>query len=84
MKALLLTGWNFMRVLRLAMGVILLISAVVHRDTLIAGFGVFFTLQGVFNFSTCGMGGCYGNSCGTPTNRRIQNSKEELNIEIVD
>jgi hypothetical protein len=84
MWTLLLTGWNFMRALRLVAGIILIISAIVHRDTLIGGFGIFFTLQGLLNFSSCGMGGCYSSSCGTPSYTRKTNSNEELHAEVIE
>lgn len=84
MKSILFTGWNAMRIIRLVAGVILLISAFVHRDTLIGGFGIFFTLQGLFNFSSCGMGGCYTSSCASP--RKFSNAKhtEDIQAEIIE
>ena len=84
MRNILLSGWNVMRIIRLVAGVILLVSAVVHRDTLIGGFGIFFTLQGLLNFSSCGMGGSYTSGCGTSNYSPKVRNDEELKIEVID
>jgi hypothetical protein len=84
MKQLLLTNWNFMRVLRLLAGIVLLVSAFMHRDTLVGAFGLFFMSQGVFNFNTCGMGGCYTNSCATYKPKDSNLEKDELLVEVIE
>jgi hypothetical protein len=84
MKQVLLSNWTLMRILRIVAGLILLVSAFIHRDTLVGSFGIFFLLQGVFNFNTCGMGGCYISSCATyHPDKKLQTS-EELTAEIVE
>lgn len=84
MKQLLFTNWTFMRILRLIAGAILLVSAFIHKDTLVGSFGLFFMLQGVFNFNTCGMGGCYTSSCATYQPKNKLQTREELTAEIVE
>jgi len=64
----LVTRWNFMRVFRVVAGALLLISAIMQKETLVGGFGLFFLYTGLLNISTSGMGGCYGNSCSNKLN----------------
>lgn len=73
-----------MRVLRLLAGIVLLVSAFMHRDTLVGAFGLFFMSQGVFNFNTCGMGGCYTNSCATYKPKDSNLEKDELVVEVIE
>ncbi len=73
-----------MRLLRLIAGIILLISAFMQRDTLVGAFGLFFTSQGIFNFNTCGMGGCYTNSCAVYKSKDSKHENEELAVEVID
>ncbi len=73
-----------MRVLRLLAGIVLLVSAFIHRDTLVGAFGLFFIFQGIFNFNTCGMGGCYTNSCATYKPKDSNLEKDELVVEVIE
>lgn len=54
----LLTGWNFMRGLRLILGVIFLIQAIEMRDIITGLIATFFLFQGVTNTGCCGINGC--------------------------
>lgn len=63
MKALLMSDWNLMRVLRLLAGIALLVSAYFNRQTLTGAFGLLFLYQGLFNIRGCGMGACASGTC---------------------
>ena len=67
MKTLLTTGWNFMRMFRLIMGIVALTFAFSQRDTLLGGFLI---LMAIFNT------GCCGASCAIPTRGREAKQEE--------
>ncbi|TXH59218.1 MAG: hypothetical protein E6Q89_02525 [Bacteroidia bacterium] len=81
MREILLKNWTFMRGLRLVAGIALLISAIVSKDTLVGGFSIFFLLQGLFNFNTCGLGGCQTNSCTTNFSDKYAKRAKEIETE---
>lgn len=58
MKNTLLRGWNFMRVLRLALGIIITVQGIVTREWLLAVMGILFSLMPVLNIGCCGASGC--------------------------
>lgn len=53
-----LTGWNFMRWLRLGLGVLIAVQAYQMNDTLSGLLAGFFIFQAVSNTGCCGSGGC--------------------------
>ena len=54
----LLTGWNFMRWLRLGLGVFIAIQAVQTQDIFSGGIAAFFLFQAAANTGCCGTSGC--------------------------
>lgn len=62
-KDLLMNNWSFMRGVRIAGGIYLLIDGVVTHQYLFVGLGGFVLLQGVMNWG-CG-GNCSSGSCTT-------------------
>jgi len=52
-------NWHFMRVLRVALSLIILIQAWYANDITTALIGVMLLLMGLFNIGCCGAGGCY-------------------------
>lgn len=77
MKQILLTDWNFMRILRVIGGFALIYAGITKHDTISGAFGLFFAYQGLFNVSCCGTGGC---STQVPinTNRIVEVEYEEI------
>lgn len=75
MKQRLLTGWNFIRVLYLIAGVMMLVQSVADRQWLLALVGLYFTVMGLFAI------GCAGGSCYAPpvskTNHALSNTEFE-------
>ena len=57
MKAYLKT-WDFMRMLRLAIGIFIIVQSVITKDWLFVGVGVLFSLMPILNISCCGASGC--------------------------
>jgi hypothetical protein len=54
----LLTGWDFMRALRLALGLYIGVQALLMADALSGMIAVFFLYQAVTNTGCCGVQGC--------------------------
>lgn len=60
-----LKSWNLARVLRLAIGVIVIMQGIEIEQWLLVGMGVLFAILSFFNVNMCATG-----SCGVPTQRR--------------
>ncbi len=73
-KQTLLTGWNFMRWLRLGLGIFIAIQAIQNHDSLSGFIAAFFLFQAVTNTGCCG-----ANGCAMPTTK-----KENYTIEDVE
>lgn len=75
MKQRLLSGWNFIRVLYLIAGVMMLVQSVADRQWLLALIGLYFAGMGLFAV------GCAGGSCYVPsaskTDRDLNNTEFE-------
>jgi hypothetical protein len=54
----LLTGWHFMRWLRLGLGLMIAFQAVEMHDVWLGLMAVFFLFQAVTNTGCCGASGC--------------------------
>ncbi|HLF53260.1 hypothetical protein [Flavobacterium sp.] len=52
------TNWNYIRVIRLVLGVIVMIQAVYTKTYLFLIPGILFTGMALFNTSCCGSNGC--------------------------
>lgn len=53
-----LSNWNFMRLLRLALGVMIFIQAIKSNDLMFIILGALFSLMPLFNIGCCGVGNC--------------------------
>ncbi|MEZ4902017.1 MAG: hypothetical protein R2822_09800 [Spirosomataceae bacterium] len=75
-----LQHWNFMRLLRLGMGLWLMYSAFADHQPLLGVLGGLFALQAIFNVGCCGADGC-----ATPTmrQRNINSKPETIHYEEV-
>lgn len=60
MKQAIFKNWNFMRLLRLGLGIIVVVQSVLMKDTTMGILGILFTALPVFNIGCCGAGGCAG------------------------
>lgn len=70
-------NWNFMRGLRLLLGVIVLIQSILTKDILMGGMSVFLIATSVFNFGCCGSGGCGVNSIKSKNKNTIEDVEFE-------
>ncbi len=78
MKQAILSSWNFMRFLRLGLGIFILIQAVIVKDWTMGFLGIMFTLMPVFNVGCCGAGGC-----AAPPAKGISESTKDITYEEV-
>jgi len=58
MKEIIFSNWNIIRFLRLGIGLVILVQAVMAADILFGLIGLLFTGMAVFNASCCGAGAC--------------------------
>lgn len=58
MKDVVLKNWNFMRFLRLSIGVFILVQGIITQDWIVGAAGLLFSLMPVFNLGCCSAGGC--------------------------
>lgn len=76
-----LTGWNFMRVLRLGIGIYALVGAWMQQELLLAAAGVFLVAMALFNVGCCAGGAC--NTGFSRTRKNEQENKETISFEEV-
>jgi hypothetical protein len=78
MRQGILANWNFMRFLRLGLGVAIIVQAVIAKDWTMGIIGTLFTSMPLFNVGCCATGGC-----ATPVNTESNNTKEITYEEVV-
>ncbi len=57
-KATLLTNWSFMRIIRLALSLVIVVQSIQMHDPLFGIFGAFFLFQALSNTGCCANGSC--------------------------
>ncbi|MEO5998238.1 MAG: hypothetical protein ABIN89_15935 [Chitinophagaceae bacterium] len=78
MKQSILSNWNFLRLLRLVIGVAIIVQGILARDILFGLAGLLFTSMAVFNIGCCGTGGC-----SVPSKKISQPTKDISYEEVV-
>lgn len=73
-----LKGWNFVRLIRLALGIFITVQSVLTGDWILGFAGLFLTGMAIGNMGCCGIQGCY------PTIRSQPGSAKEIIYEEVD
>ena len=71
-------GWNFMRILRLILGIAILVQGIVAKDTMAMVLGVVFGGMAVANIGCCGAGGCAVKNRSTSNNKTGDIHYEEV------
>lgn len=71
-KQTLVTGWDFMRFLRLGLGIYIAIEAVETQSLLAGIIAAFFLFQAIMNTGCCG-----SNSCVLPMNKVQKDTNEK-------
>jgi hypothetical protein len=77
-KETLLTDWNFMRILRLGLGIYIAVQAVETHSILSGIVSVFFIFQAITNTGCCG-----ANGCAVPIKKSNSNKIEEVEYEEI-
>ncbi|MEO6814252.1 MAG: hypothetical protein ABI172_10005 [Ginsengibacter sp.] len=78
-KQTLLSGWNFMRFLRLGFGIFFIVQGIQTHDTLIGLAGAFFLFTAVTNTGCCGAG-----RCASPVQKDATGEPEEITFEEIE
>ena len=77
MKQIIFRNWNFMRFLRLAIGIGIIVQSVATRQWVLGILGILFTIMPLFNVGCCGVGGC-----GLPA-KKFKIPEKEITYEEV-
>jgi len=72
-----LRSWNFMRILRLALCIFIIVQGVQVQQWLFVGLGGLFSLMPLLNIGCCGVSGC-----NTPV-RKSNQKTEDITYEEV-
>ena len=78
MKQGIFSNWNFMRAIRLVLGIFIIVQSIVVKDWAIGLLGILFTAMPLFNIGCCGTSGCT-----VPRERKPGNSKDISCEEVV-
>ena len=73
-----LSNWNFMRFIRLVLGIAIIVQSVIAKDWTMGIIGVLFTSMPVFNVGCCG-----SNGCATPVKNNKEQTKDISYEEVV-
>ncbi len=82
MKQRILTGWNFVRILYLLAGIMILIQSVASRQWMGVALGVYFAAMGLFAVG-CAAGNCFGNSCNYQPDPKNKSNISEAEFEEI-
>ncbi|MBZ5858919.1 hypothetical protein [Flavihumibacter profundi] len=74
-----LHGWNWMRFLRLAVGLYALVQVAIDWDPMLAAAGVFLSAMAVFNIGCCGIA-CAPNF---KSSKRNEDATKDISFEEV-
>ena len=77
-KQTLLTNWNFMRFLRLGIGIYIAVQAIDTQSVFSGIVAVFFIYQAVTNTGCCG-----SNGCAVPLKKSNPDKTEEVDFEEI-
>jgi hypothetical protein len=73
-----LKGWNFVRLIRLALGAFITVQSFITREWLLGFAGLFLTGTALFNVGCCGIYGCQ------PVIKSHSGQVKEISYEEVD
>lgn len=78
MKQAILSNWNFMRFLRLGLGIAIIVQSAMAKDWTMGILGLLFSGMAVFNIGCCGTGGC-----NAPIKKNSETTKDISYEEVV-
>ncbi|SCY75474.1 hypothetical protein SAMN02927916_3206 [Flavobacterium anhuiense] len=70
-----LSNWNFMRVLRLALGIFVITQGVMDKQWMLVGLGALFALMPLMNIGCCGNAGC--STLSARSNKKLEETTYE-------
>jgi hypothetical protein len=77
-KETILQNWNFMRLLRLGLGIYIAVQAVETLSIFSGVVAAFFIFQAITNTGCCG-----SNGCAVPTKKNSSDKTEEVEFEEI-
>jgi hypothetical protein len=77
-KETLFSGWDFMRIIRLGLGIYIAIQAVETLSIISGVFAAFFLLQAITNTGCCGT-----SNCSVPIKKDDSDKTEEVEYEEI-
>lgn len=78
MKQSILSNWNFLRFLRLGIGIAIVVQGIMAKEVMFGIIGLLFSSMAVFNIGCCGTG-----TCSVPAKRAVQSAKDTSYEEVV-
>lgn len=78
MKQEIFSNSNFVRYLRLGLGIAIIVQSVIAKDCTMGIAALIFTAMPVFNIGCCGTGGC-----NTPTKKTVETTKKNSYEKVV-
>lgn len=75
-KQTLFTNWNFMRWVRLGLGLIIGIQAIQNHEPVLGLLSAFLLFQAITNTGCCG-----SNGCAVPSSKKATHKHEEIEFE---
>ena len=73
-----LSGWSFMRLLRLTLGIAIIVQGAMVKDWLFIALGALFSLMHIFNIGCCG-----ASSCNTNYQNNNAKTVDEISFEEI-
>ena len=78
MKQAIFSNWNFMRFLRLGLGIAIIVQSAMAGNWTMGILGLLFTAMPIFNIGCCGTG-----ECSTPIKKTSETTKDISYEEVV-
>lgn len=75
-----LKRWNFMRILRLVLGVVIVVQGIQTQEWLFVILGGMFSVLALLNLSTCGIS---NSACRTPMNNDNKHQTDDITYEEI-
>ena len=76
----LLSGWNVMRVIRLALGILVIIQSISEKNYMLTVAGGLFAVLALINVGCCGSNGCAVNPRVNKNDLKMEAVYEEVDL----
>jgi len=78
MKQAIFSNWNFMRLIRLVLGITIIVQSIITKDWVVGILGIVFIAMPMFNIGCCAVSGCT-----TPPKKVVKTPKDIAYEEVV-